>query len=125
MLRRHGGPEVLQVEEIPIPSPKAKEVLNKKHVIGVNFVDAQHRAGLYCPVDLALIPGTQAAGTVEAVGAEASELKMGERVAFAGYKGDIMPSILWCRKINWCPCRTASRSSWQRRINRQVRQSAG
>lgn len=84
---QHGGPEVLQLEDIPTPAPHAKEVLVKNQAIGVNFVDTQHRAGLNYPVKLPLIPGTEAAGWVEAVGSEVSEFGVGDRVAYAGYMG--------------------------------------
>jgi NADPH2:quinone reductase len=87
VIRQHGGPEVLQVEDIPIPTPAHNEVLVKNQAIGVNFVDTQHRAGLYYPVKLPLIPGTEAAGTVEAVGTGVSEFKPGDRVGYAGYMG--------------------------------------
>jgi NADPH:quinone reductase len=68
----HGGPEILLITDIAIPEPHAREVLVKNEAIGVNFVDTQHRAGLYYPVDLPLIPGIEAAGVVEAIGPEVS-----------------------------------------------------
>ena len=55
----HGGPEVLRFEEMTRPLPRATEVLVKNEAIGVNFVDTQHRAGLYYPVALPLIPGVE------------------------------------------------------------------
>ena len=45
ILHEHGGPEVLQVEDIPIPTPDHGEILVKNRSIGVNFVDTQHRTG--------------------------------------------------------------------------------
>ena len=87
MINQHGGPEVLQVVDIPIPTPRHKEVLIRNHAIGVNFVDTQHRAGLNFPVNLPLIPGTEAAGVVEAVGPGVSIFAEGDRVGYAGYMG--------------------------------------
>lgn len=87
LIRQHGGPEVLKVEDIPTPIPHEKEVLVNNRAIGVNFVDTQHRAGLNYPVNLPLIPGTEAAGIVEAVGSNVSEFKVGDRVGYAGYMG--------------------------------------
>jgi NADPH:quinone reductase len=87
LIHKHGGPEVLQVEDIPVPVPQRQEVLIKNQAIGVNFVDTQHRAGLNYPVNLPLIPGTEAAGFVEAVGPGVSEFRVGDRVGYAGYMG--------------------------------------
>ena len=86
-IRKHGGPEVLQIEDIPTPTPHHKEVLVKNQAIGVNFVDTQHRAGINFPVNLPLIPGTEAAGYVEAVGPDVREFIVGDRVGYAGYMG--------------------------------------
>lgn len=87
VIHKHGGPEVLQVEDILTPTPHHKEVLVKNQAIRVNFVDTQHRAGLNYPVNLPLIPGTEAAGIVEAVGPGVNEFKVGDRVGYAGYMG--------------------------------------
>jgi NADPH2:quinone reductase len=87
VVRQHGGPEVLKLENVPIPIPQEKEILVKNRAIGVNFVDTQHRAGLNYPVNLPLIPGTEAAGIVETVGQGVSEFKVGDRVGYAGYMG--------------------------------------
>jgi len=67
-ISRHGGPEELRPVERPDPVPAAGEVLVRNQWIGVNYVDLQHRAGQPYPVTLPLIPGTEAAGTVAAVG---------------------------------------------------------
>jgi NADPH:quinone reductase len=87
VIHQHGGPETLQVEDIPTPTPHGSEVLVKNQAIGVNFVDTQHRAGLNYPVNLPLIPGVEAAGVIEAVGPGVSEFKVGDRVGYAGYMG--------------------------------------
>ena len=87
IVRAHGGPEVLQVEDLPVPRPGRAEILVKNQAIGLNFVDTQHRAGQNYPVELPLIPGVEAAGFVEDVGEEASEFKPGDRVGYAGYMG--------------------------------------
>lgn len=68
-ISRHGGPEEVRPVERPDPVPAAGEVLVRNEWIGVNYVDLQHRAGRPYPVSLPLIPGTEAAGTVAAVGA--------------------------------------------------------
>ena len=78
-----GGPEVLQAVELPTPEPQAGEVLVRHTAIGVNFVDTQHRAGTPYPVTLPLIPGTEAAGIVAAIGPAVTGLQVGDRVAYA------------------------------------------
>lgn len=79
---RFGGPEVLRSEEIELPAPGANEVRVRHTAIGVNFIDAYHRSGLY-PVPLPSGLGSEAAGVIEALGAGVSGLRIGERVAYA------------------------------------------
>lgn len=86
-IHQHGGAEVLEYIDLPMPEASGKLLLIKNTAIGVNFVDVQHRAGGYYPVALPLIPGTEAAGIVEAVGEEVSRFQVGQRVAYAGYMG--------------------------------------
>jgi NADPH2:quinone reductase len=76
-----GGPEVLKVEEDPVPTPGPGEVLIRHHAIGLNFIDTYHRTGLY-PLPLPAVPGLEGAGTVEAVGEGVAHLKPGDRVAY-------------------------------------------
>lgn len=81
-----GGPEVLQLVDIDVPSPGPGEALVRHTAIGVNFIDTYFRAGLY-PTDLPFIPGAEAAGVVEAVGEGVTTVKPGDRVAYAGSVG--------------------------------------
>jgi NADPH2:quinone reductase len=76
-----GGPDVLELVELPQPEPKAGEVLVKIEAAGVNFIDTYLREGRY-PSPLPFIPGQEAAGTVAAVGDGVSELRVGDRVAW-------------------------------------------
>jgi len=81
-VHKHGGPEVLTYEEIPVPDPKAGEARVKIEAIGLNFIDVYQRTGLYQqPLPFTL--GREAAGTVDAVGPNATEVKVGDRVAYA------------------------------------------
>jgi NADPH2:quinone reductase len=77
-----GGPEVMRLEEVPVPEPKAGEVRLKVEAVGVNFVDVYRRVGLY-PIPLPSTPGSEAAGVVDALGPDVAELKVGDRVASA------------------------------------------
>lgn len=77
----HGGPEVLQPVTVPVPTPKAYEILIKVAYAGVNRPDALQRAGLYNPPpDASPLPGLEAAGTVAAVGPGVSRWKIGDAV---------------------------------------------
>ena len=78
-----GGPEVLKWEDVELADPSEGEVRLKHTAIGLNFIDCYQRSGLY-PIELPLTLGTEAAGVVEAVGPGVTNLKIGQRVAYAG-----------------------------------------
>ena len=79
---RTGGPDVLQLVDVPTPSPGAGEALVRHAASGVNFIDVYMRTGLY-QRPLPFIDGSEAAGVVEAVGDGVTDLKAGDRVAYA------------------------------------------
>ena len=81
-----GGPEVLRYEEVPLPGPNAGEARVKIEAVGVNFIDIYHRTGLY-PGQLPITPGMEGAGLVDAVGPGVSNVRVGERVAYAMQQG--------------------------------------
>ena len=76
----HGGPEVLNYVDRPVPEPGPEQVLIKAEAIGVNFIDTYFRAGLY-PHPLPFILGSEVCGTVAAVGARVARVAVGDRVA--------------------------------------------
>lgn len=76
-----GGPEVLRLEDIDLAPPSPHEVRLRHTAIGLNFIDTYHRSGLY-PVPLPSGLGSEAAGVVEAIGADVTTLKIGDRVAY-------------------------------------------
>jgi NADPH2:quinone reductase len=78
-----GGPEVLRYDDVPTPEPQAGEALVEIAAAGVNFIDVQHRTGRYKPPVLPFTLGSEAAGTVTAVGAGVTEVAVGDRVAYA------------------------------------------
>ena len=81
-----GGPEVLKLNEIATPKPEAGQVLIKVHAVGVNPYDTYMRTGTYAiKPPLPYIPGSDAAGVVEAVGAGVKSLKAGDRVRIGGF----------------------------------------
>ena len=81
-----GGPENLKYADIPKPSPAAGQALVKIAASGVNFIDVYFRTGLY-PAPLPIVPGSEGAGTVEAVGPEVTNVRPGDRVAYAMARG--------------------------------------
>jgi NADPH2:quinone reductase len=82
-VQKTGGPEVLELVEVPLPEPKADEALVKVSAAGVNSIDGQLRAGgLRMP--LPFTPGQEGAGVVSAVGAQVKTLKVGDCVAWSG-----------------------------------------
>jgi NADPH2:quinone reductase len=83
---KQGGPEVLQLDEVPVGDPGPGQVRIRHTAIGVNFVDIYQRSGLYA-VQVPAVAGNEAAGVVDAVGANVTELKKGDRVAYTGIAG--------------------------------------
>lgn len=83
-VHQFGGPEVLKLEETPDPRPGKGQVLVRVRAAGVNPVDTYIRAGKYGPRQFPFTPGSDAAGTVEAVGEGVSRFKAGQRVYTAG-----------------------------------------
>ncbi len=88
LVRRHGGPEVLEPDSFEPGPPAAGEVLVRQEAIGVNYIDTYFRTGLYpAPGGLPFVPGNEAAGVVEAVGPGVDEVAVGDRVAYAAGPG--------------------------------------
>lgn len=85
-VKQPGGPEVMELVEVPVPEPKANEAVVKLAASGVNFIDVYHREGRY-KVPLPFTPGQEGAGVVTAVGADVKSVKKGDRVAWTGLLG--------------------------------------
>lgn len=77
-----GGPEVLRWEDVEVGDPGDGEIRVRHTAIGLNYIDTYQRSGLY-PLALPLTLGMEGAGVVEATGANVSDLKQGDRVAYA------------------------------------------
>lgn len=86
IIQQPGGPEALRLAELPVPVPGPRDVVVQVAYSGVNFIDVYHRIGLY-PVPLPATLGTEASGIVSAVGAEVTEVAVGDRVAYAMARG--------------------------------------
>ena len=83
---RAGGPEVLEVIDLPVPSPAPGQILVRHQAVGLNFIDTYHRGGLY-PMKMPAVLGLEAAGVVEALGEGVTRFLVGDRVAYNGTLG--------------------------------------
>ena len=81
-----GGPEVLTLVDLPVPSPKPNEAVVKIKASGVNFIDVYFREGRY-PAALPFVNGQEAAGIVTDVGSDVKLVKQGDRVAYTSAIG--------------------------------------
>ena len=87
-----GGPEALQLEDVPEPTPREGEAVVRIEAAGLNYIDTYHRSGLY-KLPLPFTPGQEGAGTVEAVGPGVSGVAVGDRVAWTGVLGSYAEKI--------------------------------
>ncbi len=95
-----GGPEVMQLVDIPKPEVRPKMVRVRNHAVGINFADNFFRKGTYLvkakPPDT---PGMEAAGVIDEVGPEVEGLKPGMRVAGVGLKAYAEYSLFYANQI--------------------------
>jgi len=85
-VKQPGGPEALELVDLPIPTPKPNEAVVQLAASGVNFIDVYLREGRY-KAPLPFINGQEGAGVVTSIGAEVKFLKEGDRVAWSGAMG--------------------------------------
>ena len=94
-----GGPEVLELADLPIPQPGPGQVLIRVEAVGVNFIEIYFRKGTY-KAALPFTPGSEAAGTVEKLGPGvtgfAPAIWSPQWACWAA-----MPSMRWFRRRNW------------------------
>jgi NADPH2:quinone reductase len=81
-----GGPESMQLSDVPMPVPGPKQARVKIAASGVNFIDVYYRSGLY-KADIPVTIGSEGAGTVDAIGPEVTEVAPGDRVAYTMTRG--------------------------------------
>ncbi len=86
-IHEFGGPEVLSWEEVDLAECAAGEARIRHTAVGLNLIDTYHRTGLY-PMDLPTGLGSEAAGIVEAVGADVADIAVGDRVVYTGRPAD-------------------------------------
>lgn len=85
-IHEHGGPEVLRLDDIPVPEPGPGQVRVRMEATGINFIEIYQRLGWYKP-PLPFTPGSEGAGVVDAVGQGVTDLAPGDRVASASMSG--------------------------------------
>jgi len=85
-VRETGGPEKLMLVDVPAPTPGPRQAVVRIVASGVNFIDIYFRTGLY-KADLPITLGSEGSGTVEAIGPDVTEVKIGDRVAYAMTRG--------------------------------------
>lgn len=107
-LHQHGGPEVLEFDQVGRPEPGPGQALVQVAAVGVNYADVAMRSGRYPSGDLPFIPGFEAAGTVVSVGSDADLSLVGRRVAALGSQayaeyvvGDAATLIPLPDTLNW------------------------
>jgi len=93
VVSQYGGPEVLQLQDVEVGKPEKDQVRVRLEATGVNFVEIYQRRGTYSK-KLPYIPGSEAAGVVEAIGEEVSLFKVGDRVAYVHQSGAYAESSL-------------------------------
>ncbi|MBV8905233.1 MAG: alcohol dehydrogenase catalytic domain-containing protein, partial [Acidobacteriia bacterium] len=86
LVNEPGGPEKLELAEVPKPQVGPGQALVRLGAIGVNFIDVYFRMGRY-PADRPITLGNEGAGTVEAVGPGVAEVAVGDRVAWTMQRG--------------------------------------
>ena len=86
VVTKTGGPEVLEYKDVPKPELKPNQALVEIKAAGLNFIDVYFREGRY-PTPLPFVVGQEAAGVVSEIGAEVTDVKVGDRVAYSGLQG--------------------------------------
>ena len=82
VIKKNGGPEVLEIQDMDIKSPGPDEIKVTNHAIGLNYIDTYHRSGLY-PLPLPSGIGLEASGKVDEIGSNIKEFNKGDNIAYA------------------------------------------
>ncbi|MBO6487704.1 MAG: quinone oxidoreductase [Pelagibacteraceae bacterium] len=82
IINKHGGPEVLELKDVSVPSPGPEQIKIKNLAIGLNYIDTYHRSGLY-PIKLPCGIGLEGAGVIQEVGSGVKNFSKGDDIAYA------------------------------------------
>jgi NADPH2:quinone reductase len=136
VVREFGTPEVMRLEDLPVPSPRPQQVVVKINAAGVNPVDTYLRSGNHAHApSLPYTPGKDGAGVVEAVGEEIKDLAAGDRVYLAGSLSGTYAEYCLCERPHlrklpanvsfaegagvWTPYATSFRALFQKAYARE------
>ncbi|HUN07052.1 MAG TPA: quinone oxidoreductase [Aggregatilineales bacterium] len=86
VVHEYGEPDVMKLEEVPMPEPGPGQLRIKIEAIGLNYIDTYKRSGAYKGA-LPMTPGEEAAGVIDAVGEGVTEFKVGQRAAYSFVQG--------------------------------------
>ena len=92
LIRSTGGPEVLEVADLPTPEPGPADVVVEVAASGVNFIDTYQRSGMY-HLPLPVVLGGEGSGRIIALGADVTDLAVGDRVAWQGAPGSYAEQV--------------------------------
>ena len=107
----NGGPEKLCFETVDVGEPGPDEVRVRHTAIGLNFTDIHHRTGRYPGPGFPLVLGMEAAGVVDEVGANVRDVRVGDRVAYAGASPSLSPGS-YCQLRVMSPARLVKLPDW-------------
>jgi NADPH:quinone reductase len=93
VVTRHGGPEVLEVRDVPEPEPGPGQLLVEVEAAGVNYRDIYEREGSY-PGTPPFVAGAEGAGTVAALGEGVSDVAVGDRVGWVAAPGSYAQRVV-------------------------------
>ena len=82
IIKKNGGPEVLELQDVKVGSPGPHEIKVTNYAIGLNYIDTYHRSGLY-PLKLPIGIGLEAAGKIDEIGSNVREFNKGDNIAYA------------------------------------------
>jgi NADPH2:quinone reductase len=114
VMKKTGGPDVLQWIDLDPGKPEAGEVLIRHEAVGLNFIDVYHRSGRYPLPSLPATPGLEGAGVVLEIGEGVSEVAAGDRIAYAGVPPGAyaeirrIPAHRLVKTPEWLPARQAA-----------------
>ena len=82
IVKKNGGPEVLEINDVILEPPGPSEIRIKNLAIGLNYIDTYHRSGLY-PIKLPHGIGLEGAGIIQEIGSQVKNFSKGDNVAYA------------------------------------------
>jgi len=110
-IHKNGGPEELRFETVEVGQPGPDEVQVRHRAIGLNFTDIHHRTGRYPGPGFPLTLGMEAAGVVEEIGANVTDVEVGDRVAYGGATPSLSPGS-YCQLRLMSPSRLVKLPDW-------------